>query len=279
MKDWRPDIFEFVDYRAFLQSYYDSAKAHSSAFSYRYLARRAGVSSPSFLRHIMRGERNIGATGRKIAKALELNAEETEFFLLLVDFDQAETSAQKNAAFEKIAASRRFRSARRLDRDMFQYLSHWYYPAIREMVARPDFREDPEWIAGELCPSVPTEAVTEALEVLLELGLVVRRDGALARAQPSVTTEHEVRSLAIGNYHRQMLERASDSIESIPREHRDLGAMTACVSRATLAELKARIHEFRELVFELCESDVGREVVIQFNTQLFPLSRIPAEPS
>ncbi|QDG49450.1 TIGR02147 family protein [Persicimonas caeni] len=280
MSDWKPNIFDFLDYRAFLRAYYEAAKANTSAFSYRYFARKAGLSSPSFLRHVMRGERNIGDTVENFAKALELNAEETQFFRLLIDFDQAETDRERNRAFEKLAASRRFRTARRIDQAMFDYLSHWYYPAIREMVARPDFDEDPAWIAGQLTPNIEPEQAETALEVLLDLGLVVREDsGTLVRGEASVTTEHEVRSLAIANYHRQMLERAGESIEIIPREYRDLAAMTVCISPETIGELKERVHAFRELVFELCDSDEEPQVVFQINTQLFPLSSLPDDVS
>jgi uncharacterized protein (TIGR02147 family) len=280
MSDWKPNIFDFLDYRAFLRAYYEAAKANTSAFSYRYFARKAGLSSPSFLRHVMRGERNIGDTVENFAKALELNAEETQFFRLLIDFDQAETDRERNRAFEKLAASRRFRTARRIDQAMFDYLSHWYYPAIREMVARPDFDEEPAWIAGQLTPRIEPEQAETALEVLLDLGLVVRDDsGTLVRGEASVTTEHEVRSLAIANYHRQMLERAGESIELIPREYRDLAAMTVCISPETIGELKERVHAFRELVFELCDSDEEPQVVFQINTQLFPLSSLPDDVS
>jgi uncharacterized protein (TIGR02147 family) len=144
------------------------------------------------------------------------------------------------------------------------------------MTARADFREDPAWIAAELTPAITAEEAERALEDLLDLGLVERdSDGAIVRGEPSVTTGHEVRSLAIANYHRQMLERASESIESVPREARDLAAMTVCISRDTIADIKSRVHEFRELLFEICDGDDTHEVVFQINTQLFPLSRLP----
>ncbi len=278
MTEWKPNIFEFLDYRAYLRAYYKAAKENVSAFSYRYFARRAGLSSPSFLRHVMRGERNIGTTTKNFTDALELNEEETQFFILLVDFDQAETEREADQAFEKLAANRRFRNARRLSQAMFEYLSHWYYPAIREMVARVDFQEDSAWIASQLMPSIKPEEAEVAISTLLDLGLVERSDdGRLRRGESSVTTGHEVRSLAIANYHRQMLERAGESIELIPREYRDLGAMTVCISPATIREVKQRVHTFRELLFEICESDDSPQVVFQINTQIFPLSALPEE--
>lgn len=278
MSAWRPDIFDYLDYRAFLRDYYDAGKANSSSFSYRYFARKAGLASPSFLRHVIRGERNLGDTVDQFARAIGFDAEEAEFFGHLVAFNQAEGASEKTAAFERVAASRRFRHARRIDQGMFAYLSHWYYPAIREMVARPDFREDPAWIARQVLPEIEASQAEEALAVLIDLGLLTRDDaGELVRGEPSLTTEHEVRSLAIANYHRQMLERAGASIEQVPSASRDLAAMTVCISEDTIAELKRRVHDFRELLFELCERDEQPEVVFQINTQLFPLSKLPCD--
>lgn len=275
MASWLPDIFEYIDYRAFLGDYYDAAKDNVSAFSYRYFARIAGYSSPSFLRHVIRGERNLSTESvEKFSGALGLDEEEAEFFRALVDFDQAETNQDRRRAFEAVASSRRFRQARRIDSALFEYLSHWYYPAIREMIARPDFVEDPAWIAGQLQPNIEPEQAAQALEILFELELVVRAEGGqLRRGDPSLSTGHEVRSLAVASYHRQMLERAGDSIELIDRRWRDLAAMTVCISPDTAAEIKQRIHEFREVILELCDRDAAPRIVYQFNSQLFPLSQ------
>ena len=274
MSQWQPDIFEYVDYRAYLQAYYEASKRHNPAFSYRYFARRAGYSSPSFLRHVMRGERNLSAESvESFAKALSLDREEGMFFEALVSFDQAETHDEKRRAFERVASSRRFRRARRLDSAMFEYLSHWYYPVIREMTARADFREDAAWIAGQLLPAITEEQAAQALGVLLELELVVRdQQGCLRRGQPSIATEHEVRSMGVVSYHHQMLERAAASIEGVDREWRDIAAMTVCISPDTIAELKRRVHRFREILLELCDRDGAPTIVYQINTQLFPLS-------
>lgn len=276
MSSWKPNIFDYLNYREYLGDYYDAAKENVPAYSYRYFARRARISSPSFLRHVIRDERNLGDTVDQFADALELSDEERRYFKALVEFNQAEDSETRNRAFEKVSASRRFRGAKRLEHGMFEYLSHWYFPAIREMVARPDFSEDAEWIASQLVPAIEPDEASEALEILLELGMIVRSEsGELSRGESSVATEHEVRSLAIANYHRQMLHRAGESIELVDRQWRDLGAMTACVSTQTLEDLKHRIHEFRELVLQLCDTEQERELVIQFNSQLFPLSRVP----
>lgn len=273
--NWKPNIFSYIDYRVYLQAYYDAAKEHSKAFSYRYFARRAGYSSPSFLRHVMRGERNLSAESvKKFSEAMDLDEEESAFFGALVEFDQATSPEERSQTFEVVAASRRFRMARRIDSALFEYLSRWYYPAIREMTARKDFSEDPAWIASQLVPPISAEQASEAMNTLLDLKLVTRdASGHLKRGEPSLATEHEVRSMGVVAYHKQMLQRAAESIENVARERRDLAAMTVCISPETAAEIKQRIHNFRELLLEICDRDPDPRIVYQINSQLFPLSQ------
>ena len=194
--------------------------------------------------------------------------------MALVDFDQAENRTKKNESFERISASRHFRKAGRIEPDFFEYLSHWYYPTIREMTARPDFRLDATWIAQELSPPIPVEDVERALEVLLRLGFIVEDKDGVRRGDASLTTGHEVNSLAIVNYHHQMIERGAESIERIPREYRDISALTMCVRPEQVAELKRRVHAFRETLMALTDPIEDPTTVYQLNIQLFPLNRI-----
>jgi uncharacterized protein (TIGR02147 family) len=274
-------VFEFLDYRAFLRAYYAAEKARRPAFSHRFFSRLAGLRSPNFLKLVMDGERNLGAdTVPKFVTAMGLTGEAALFFADLVTFTQAQSLAEKNRAFERIAASRRFRTARRIDGQLFTYLSHWYYPAIRELTARADFQESPKWIANELGNQISPADAERALALLLSLGLVVRDEttGKVVRGEPTLTTEHEVQSLAAKNYHRQMLERASEAIEWVKPHQRDLAALTVCVSAETAAVVKERIHRFREEITELCDADQNGKAVYQLNVQWFPLSATPDRP-
>ncbi len=271
---WVPDIYDYLDYRAWLGAYYTAAKANIPAFSYRYFARKAGFSSPNFLKLVIDGRRNLSDDSvARFAHALGLAGDERRFFAAVVAFNQAGNAEEKNSAFEQIAASRRFRNAKRLDSDLYEYLSHWYYPAIREMVARPDFHESYEWIASQLTPPITAAKAKQAITVLETLGLVVRnRNNRLERGDATVSTEHEVRSLAIGNYHRAMLGLAGESIERFPSAERHLLATTVCISSETVDEIKDRYNSLSETVLDLCDRDPSPERVYQLNFQLFPLS-------
>jgi uncharacterized protein (TIGR02147 family) len=275
-------VYAFLDYREYLRAYYEAAKRVRPSFSFRLFAKLAGLRSPNFLKLVIDGQRNLGADSiARFAQALELSAADAEFFADLVAFSQADSLAEKNRAFERIAASRRFRQARRIDGELFAYLSHWYNPVIRELAAREDFQEDPRWIAAQVAPRISPSEAAEAMKLLLSLGLLVRdpKTGRAVRGEPTLATEHEVRSLGAAAFHRQMLERAAASIEDVPRELRDLAALTVCISPETAALVKQRIHQFREVLAELCDSDTRGSVVYQLNVQWFPLSLVESGES
>ena len=271
----RPSVFEFVDYRAFLRAYYEAEKARRPTFSYRYFSRRAGQASPNFLKLVIEGKRNLGKESiSAFALALDLDKEEATFFADLVAFNQATTQEEKNRFFSRIAASRNFRKAGRIEGELFEYLSHWHIPAVRELTAAKDFREDPKWIAAQLRPSISVREATQALRVLLHLGLIRRLpDGRIERGEPGWTTGHEVQSFAVVNYHQEMLTRAGEAMKTVPQAERDVSSLTVCIKASTVAEIKRRMHAFNEELLALCDADTEPEVVFQIGMQCFPLSR------
>ena len=273
-----PSIYDFLDYRQYLRAFYEAEKARLPAFSYRYFARKAGFSSPNFLQLVIEGQRNLGADSvERFVQTLKLPAEEANFFRDLVAFNQAKNIAEKNLYFEKVVQSRRFQAARKLDGALLEYLRHWYYPAIRELAGRADFRDDPGWIADQLWARVAREEIARALQVLESLGLLIRGpDGRLTRGEPTLSTGPEARGaakVAAAAFLRQMLELASESIDAVPPERRDLGAITVAVRKETIPELQERIRRFRRELLERCDQDQDPTEVYQVNIQFFPLTK------
>lgn len=273
--DGPPSVYAYIDYRAYLKDHFTYSKATYRHYSYRYFARKAGLSSSNYLKLVMDGQRNLGAaTIPKFAKALKLSKTEAAFFSDLVAFAQAETLAERNRAFERVSAHRRFRSAKKLEGPLFKYLTRWYYPVVRELAARADFDEDPKWIAKQTLPRISTRQARAALRTLEELGLLVRDEkGRLSRGEPSLSTGHEARAVVIPAYHRQMIERAADALENVSPDARHVTALTVCVSADALADMKERVGRFIEEMLERCDSDPNPEQVMQLCVQLFPLSR------
>lgn len=271
----RPSVYEYTDYRSFLRDYYVAEKARRPAFSYRYFARRAGHTSPNFLKLVIEGKRNLGpASITAFARALELDAEESSFFSDLVAYGQSKTEEGKTKHLSRITAARNYRKAGRIEGQLFEYLAHWYLPAIRELVARPDFQEDPKWIARELVPAISVKRAAEGLKVLQNLGLVRRMpDGRLERGDPSWTTGPETDTKIVTSFHHQMLTLAADAVQNLPSIERNVSSLVVCVRTKTIEELRRRLTSFQQELLALCDADEEPEVVYQIGMQLFPLSR------
>jgi uncharacterized protein (TIGR02147 family) len=270
------DLFKYLDYRRFLKDYYREHKEKKgSAFSFRSFARLAGMSSPNFLKLVMDGKRNLGPDGIKgFAKALKLNKEEASYFENLVHFNQCSTDDERNEWYKRLSASKRYREIKEIEKDYFVYFSRWYYAAVRELVLLPEFKEDTDWIARKLSPPITVKEATTALELLQKLGFLKREKGRLVQAERNISTAREIISLAIANFHRQMIHRAVESIDRTRPERRDISSLTIALSKERFQEAKRRIQEFRRELNVLLSEDACPDSVYQINFQLFNLSEV-----
>lgn len=268
-----PDVFGFVDYRAFLRTYYESNK-REHGLSYRGFSRLAKLRSPNYLKLIIDGDRRLSLRmADRFAKACGLEGEEARYFQSLVAFEQARSVEERNRAYLRMKRIRRYRRERELDLAQDQYHSHWYYPAIRELVTVDDFEEDPEWISRQLKPRVrPTDAA-EALSTLQKLGFLVRDDqGRLQQATPTVTTGPEMRSLHLANFHRAMIQHGAEALDRVEPAQRDISGITLAVGNDGIARLRRAVQRFRRELLDLAELEEHPTQVVQMNFQLFPLS-------
>ncbi len=275
-----PDIFAFLDYREYLRAYYDHAKQHRR-FSYRAFSRRAGLRSPNYLKLVIDAERNLTREmARRFAAACGLQNQEALYFRLLVGFNQARTVEERNRWYRRLKRNRSYRQAHLLDLAYDVYHSHWYLPAIRELVASRDFKEDYGWIAQRLAPPIKPQQARMAVQTLLELDLLERDgQGKLLRKQATVSTGPEVHSLHLANFHRAMLDHAATSLDRLPAEQRDISSVTLCLDESGLEHVKRALQRFRRELLDIDELEKNPRQVIQVNFQLFPLTTLQdAEP-
>ncbi len=270
-------IFHYLDYRAFLKAYYEDRKRHAR-LSYRSFSRRAGLRSPNYLKLVIDGDRNLTSEmAERFAAACGLSGETADYFVALVDFNQARTTSAKSSAYEAILRFRSFRKAHPLGASEEAYYSRWYLPAIRELATRDDFVAEPAWIAERLLPRISKRDAAEALKLLFELGMLRETESGVVQADAIVSTGAEARGVNIVNFHRAMTARAMESIDLIPGKDRDISSLTLCIDPDMLPTLKTKIARFRREILEYSTTGERPEQVVQINFQLFPLSRAEHE--
>jgi uncharacterized protein (TIGR02147 family) len=276
-KQRTPDVFAYLDYRAYLRDYYAFRKTQGSSFSFRTFSRKAKLRSPNYLKLVMDGARNLTREmAARFAEACGLTGEDTTYFVDLVAFNQARSTTERNAAYQRLTGFRRYRSHHKLELAHAAYHATWYLPAVRELASRGDFKADPAWISRRMLPRITRAEAAEALDTLLELKLLVRDGkGKVKQNEPLVSTGPETQGLHIRNYHRMMMGRAAESMDLVAAPERDISALTLCLGDGGLARLKQRLQHFRRELLELSALEEDPMQVVQLNFQLFPLSQEP----
>lgn len=270
----RPLIYDYENYRVFLRDYFNYRKSVAPTFSYRKFAQRAGYSSCAFLKLVMDGKRSLTRDAvQRYIRALDLEGSEATFFRVLVRFNQAKSLEDRQQAASELVRSKMFKDLHPLAQSRFEFWSHWYHIAIRELIGLSGFQEDPAWIAGVLCPKITAEEAQRALKNLENLALVARdENGRLRQTQRDVTSGDEMISVALASYHRQMITLGRDSLQDIGRHRRQISAVTLGVSADGEARIKEMVHQFRKDLLAEAHRFAEPNRVLQINFQIFPLS-------
>lgn len=271
------DLFDYLDYRAFLSDYYAHAKRTRRGFSYRAFSKRAGLGSPNHLKRVMDGDRNLTPEmAERFAAAMQLEGETGDYFVQLVKLGQSKNSIERSRAYEQLTRFKAYRKRRKLDIANAAYHATWYIPVVRELAGRDDFDPDPQWIARRLLPPIKPAQAAKALETLLEIGLLHREeDGRVLQSEPLVTTGPEAHAVHIADYHRVMIAKAADSIDLVASEDRDISAVQLLVSDRGMPQLKEMIRRFRRELLEFAVTETKGTQVVQLNFQVFPMTKDP----
>lgn len=269
------DIFEYDDYRLFLAVLYEQWGSVVRKWSYSYFSREAGFSSPNYLRLIIEGKKNLSESSiKKVTGFFQFNKQEHDYFAALVFMNQAKSDEEREKQYQKIAKMPAYRAKKADEKNLHGFYSKWYNPVIRELVDVKNFKNDAKWISSVLSPSISEKEVESAKNMLLKSGqLTEDENGNLTQREPVVSTGAEVASLAVANYHREMLDQAKASLDR-PSDKRNLSSLTMAVSKEMYDKLVTEIYQFQDKVIAMLEDDKKPEEVVQLNFQLFPTTDV-----
>jgi uncharacterized protein (TIGR02147 family) len=267
-------IFNYTNYRTYLRDYYNEKKKITHYFSFRYFAKKAGSGSPSWLKFVIDGKRNISmASIERFIPALELKKREASYFRELVLFNQAKTEKERSKYFTRLMKTVPADKFKLVKPSQHEFYRKWYYSAIREMVNLKTFKEEPHWIAAKLKPMVKPSDVKRALLILKNLGLVkYDKDGCLTQGDPILTSGDDVSGFAVREFHRQAMDLGKASMENFHHTSRELSSLTLSIPKKYAKEIQTRIRAFEEEMLEMVAKNTDEvETVYQLNYQFFPL--------
>lgn len=267
-------IFDYNNYREYLQEYYEYHKVHTVGFSWREFSKLCGYKSPVFIKLIVENKTNLSAEGiEKIIDALNFEGRERTYFRILVNFNQAKDSKSKKNYFEELRDFAGQNGTKILGAEQYDYYNSWVNAAVREKITLVKNQNDYKALGAMLIPPQGSRVVSKSIKLLEELDLIVKNEnGRYIQTDSKISTGSEVLSLAVRETHKQMANLALDAIDNIPKEERDISGLTIGVSEVGMKIIKQEITELRKKVVKIVECDEGADRVMRLNLQLFPLS-------
>ena len=270
-----PEVRQYMDYRKFLKDFYTVKKEKSKDYSYRVFTRKAGVGSPSHLKMVMDGQRNLtNQTLYKYVNAIGFKKKiDAKFFELLVNYNQEQDADRKIELFHEIIQEKDKKGLSFLEKEQFNFLSQWHYVAIYVLVDLQEFNPDPECITSKLRKKITKSNVEKAINDLIKIGLLeYDSERGLRQAMGALDTSDEIINMAVVPYHRNMINLALNYLEEGDWSLSEFNGGTLPMNPKTLEILKTKIREFRREVNEMTDNLEDVSDVYQFNLQLFPLT-------
>jgi uncharacterized protein (TIGR02147 family) len=269
-----PNIFDYRDYRRYLADLFEVKKAQSKSFSYRAFSLRAGLSSPSYLKMVQEGQRNLTAkTIEQFAKGLALKKREKRFFEALVEFNQCQDPLKKSLLFQSILKLSSIRDSKDLSEEQYEFLANWQNIALYVLIGTDNFQGEIEWIAKRL--DLTQAQVQRALKLLESLDMIERdAQRGWRQACGAVSTKDEIRNSAVIQFHHDMIQRSLEALRSTQPKDREFNSATVSVSKENLKELQTLIRDFRKKVNEITSSYTYTDEVYQLNIHLFPITKL-----
>jgi uncharacterized protein (TIGR02147 family) len=266
---------DHLDINSYLQQLYSEIKKEVAGYSYTKFAEQLGFGATNIMHQFIKGRRPLThKSGERILAGLGLVGLERRYFLILLDLANAKDFSEREAAMNSLLELKNKALPDAFDKDCLEYYSKWYHPVIREMVGISVFKEDAEWIAANLIPSVRPAQASGSLDLLKRLKLVKfdEEKGRLVQSEQRVTTGHRVRNMALIQYHKQMIDIAKQSLTEVKGQKRDISALTISVDQEATQKIKSMIHDFQLSLLEIAESSKEPDRIYHMNIQFFPVT-------
>lgn len=273
------NVFEFADFRKFLEAYQAKRQAADKRFTRSRLCRELGLpNTRSYFNDIVKGTRALSRNAvERFILTLGLDEEEARYFRVLVDFNQSEEPRQRELLFDQLISLNR--TPTRLVRpEEYEFYRHWHHTTIFSLLDVIEFRDDFAGLARRVLPPITTAQARESVALLRKLELI-RKDesGAWKPVAKTIDAGSYVQSALIQQYQMQCLELAKRALLLESPHARNFSTVTLSVSAQGAKDIEKKLQKFKSEARAIAHRETSPpDRVIQLNIQMFAQS-VPEE--
>lgn len=267
-------IFEHESYRTYLKGVLVERIARNRAYSLRAMARQLSL-APSSLSEVLKGKINLSPeTAWTTATRLGLDEKGREYFCLMVQLESAKSVELRAEIEGKLRQLNPQVSRYDVEVDIFKMISDWYHVPILMMTDLAEGFEPGSyaaWAARKLGISQPEAEA--AIDRLVRLELLKRDDaGHLRRTKENLVARSGVPNEGLRRFHRQMLHKATESLETQTPQEKFVGSQTFAIDVTELRKFERRLDQVLTEMSQLARKGKKKTHVYHLGIQLFNLT-------
>jgi uncharacterized protein (TIGR02147 family) len=269
-----PNIFEFTDYRLFIQAWHAASKMSRPKMTYRIIAETLGFNSPAHVLMVLKGKANLSEEhALRLATLMKLNKKETKYLIEIINYNQHRSVQDKKLYLKKMARLNTTGTTL-LKPDQYEYYQKWYYSVIHEILSFYPFKGDFKNLAKMVHPPISQREAAQAIALLERLEFIKKEnDGRYTCEYPGISAYAEGHSLVLSSYADTMINQSRLALQNLPGDERSVSWAGISMSKATFEKAKEEAREFRKRIITMAQQDQSPDRAYHFNMQIFPVSQ------
>jgi len=275
--DKKPAIYDYFDYREYLNDIFTYFKKIDSTYSHRKFLTEAEIPGSTYLLRVLNNERKLSLKYvANFSKSIQHNPDEASYFELLVKFNNEKNVDNKDQFLKELLKIRSEKTTSSLEDKKLKYFEKWYYPVIRDLIGLVENSEDYNAISRMLIPPMSPLQVKRAVTFLYKNGFIKKREdgqGYIA-SEPIVSTPPSVNSTILSQFHKKNLELDIDAFENCSLSDRSISSVIMSVSTETFEKMRIEIQEFRKRLLALAREDTKPTMVCRVGFQVVPRAKV-----
>lgn len=266
-------IFDFADFRKFLEEYQTRRQTMDKSFTRSRFCRDLGLpNTRSFFNDIIKGTRPLSKTYvERFVRALNMSENEAQYFRVLVDFNQSEIPRERELLFDQLV-SLNSTPTRLISPEEYEFYRHWHHTTIFSLLDVLEFTDDYAGLARRIFPAISAAEARESIALLKKLGLIRKTaEGVWKPTSKTLDTGSYVKSELVRQYQLQCLELSKRAMLLETRAPRNFSTVTLSISKAASELIEKKLQKFKSEARSIAHRESApADRVYQLNIQYFP---------
>jgi len=273
--DQRPNIFGYNDFRTFLEEYYTYTHTMDRNFTKAFVCQELGLpNSRSYFQDVLNGKFVSELKVPLFIKLLRLSHDESQYFRVLVKFNQCDDPEEKELLLDQLITLNRI-PQKIVSPKAYSYYKEWYHSVVKALLEVIDFSGDYAGLGHKLLPPITARQARGSIKLLMDLGLIKKNErGFYKPTDKVVSTGAFAQDAIIRQFQMKCIGSARFALLKNRGQPERVLTNTISISEEGYKRLETHLQKFCSEVRSIVHKDEKKpDRVYQLDILLFPQMR------